>query len=342
MSEYDDRTAPHDPPEFGPRRFLAGHAAPAACADAVVRDEEGRLLIVDPLHGEGWDLPGGMLEDELPDAGLRHALEESLGLRVRVGRLLVFDAVPADRWGRSVLSFVFAAHCEDPAGTAAPLPRGGAVRAARFVTDEEASELLAPPVAARLRAATGAERGSHTVLLRDGEPVPGSRRDHYWQLSGPLIAATVLVRDTAGRVLVLEPSYKDHLELPGGMVEPNETPAQAAARELEEELGLRLPVGRLLVLDSIPAALSRSGRAMTCHVFDLAPLTARQSGSLVFADGEVRSARWLAPEQAIAELPPVLSDRVSAALRALAGGGVEILDRDTAAPPTEPGSQRSA
>jgi 8-oxo-dGTP diphosphatase len=40
----------------------------------------------------------------------------------------------------------------------------------------------------------------------------------------PRVAAGVLLLDEAGRVLLVVPSYKDFLDLPGGCVEPGESP----------------------------------------------------------------------------------------------------------------------
>ena len=67
------------------------------------------------------------------------------------------------------------------------------------------------------------------------------------------MAAGVLFRSADGRVLLVEPSYKPNWEIPGGAVEADESPWDGAARELAEELGLRLPVGRLLVVDGTTA-----------------------------------------------------------------------------------------
>ena len=66
-----------------------------------------------------------------------------------------------------------------------------------------------------------------------------------------LIAAglAVLAKDT-GRVLMLQRAFNDDdpaggmFEFPGGHIEENETPLQAAKREWEEETGFRLPRGR--------------------------------------------------------------------------------------------------
>ncbi|MFD0149112.1 NUDIX domain-containing protein [Streptomyces sp. NPDC055721] len=63
------------------------------------------------------------------------------------------------------------------------------------------------------------------------------------------VAADVLLRDPAGRVLVVNPTYKPGWDLPGGMVEANEPPEAAVARELREELGLEVPLRGLLVVD---------------------------------------------------------------------------------------------
>jgi ADP-ribose pyrophosphatase YjhB (NUDIX family) len=58
----------------------------------------------------------------------------------------------------------------------------------------------------------------------------------------PIPAATALVADTAGRILLVlrnrEPG-RNQWALPGGFVETGESPAEAARRELEEETGLR-------------------------------------------------------------------------------------------------------
>jgi 8-oxo-dGTP diphosphatase len=57
------------------------------------------------------------------------------------------------------------------------------------------------------------------------------------------VAAGVLFFDDAGRILLVEPTYKDHWDIPGGYVETGETPAQAAVREVREELGMRYQLG---------------------------------------------------------------------------------------------------
>ncbi len=65
------------------------------------------------------------------------------------------------------------------------------------------------------------------------------------------VAAKVLVRDRIGRILLVNPTYKDYWDLPGGMVEANEPPRVAAAREILEELGFHAQIDRLLGIDWI-------------------------------------------------------------------------------------------
>jgi 8-oxo-dGTP pyrophosphatase MutT (NUDIX family) len=51
------------------------------------------------------------------------------------------------------------------------------------------------------------------------------------------MGAAVLFTDTGGRVLLVEPTYKDYWEVPGGAVDADESPYDAAVREVKEELG---------------------------------------------------------------------------------------------------------
>ncbi len=68
-------------------------------------------------------------------------------------------------------------------------------------------------------------------------------------LPGVVIAAGALITDPAGRVLLVKPNYRDLWALPGGVCEHGEPPQVGCARELAEELGLEIGVGRLLAID---------------------------------------------------------------------------------------------
>lgn len=81
-------------------------------------------------------------------------------------------------------------------------------------------------------------------------------------------AAAVLLRDEQDRFLAVKPNYRDHWLLPGGSLDPGEDPRSCAAREVREEVGLDLPIGRLLAVDWVPPR-PRNLRAMGLHfVFD--------------------------------------------------------------------------
>jgi 8-oxo-dGTP pyrophosphatase MutT (NUDIX family) len=59
-------------------------------------------------------------------------------------------------------------------------------------------------------------------------------------------SVTVVVRDGAGHVLVVRHSNRGVWVFPGGAVEPEETPADAAAREVYEEAGLDVELTDLI------------------------------------------------------------------------------------------------
>lgn len=57
----------------------------------------------------------------------------------------------------------------------------------------------------------------------------------------PRTASGVLYFDETGRVMLVNPTYKPMWDMPGGYVQPGESPVEALRREIAEELGASLP-----------------------------------------------------------------------------------------------------
>ena len=77
----------------------------------------------------------------------------------------------------------------------------------------------------------------------------------------PIRVATVVLRNAHGQLLVVCKHGSTIFHLPGGKPEAGETPAQAAVREVAEELGLRLDPEQLQLIGSGQAqAANEPGR----------------------------------------------------------------------------------
>ncbi|HVT64688.1 MAG TPA: NUDIX hydrolase [Mycobacteriales bacterium] len=119
----------------------------------------------------------------------------------------------------------------------------------------------------------------------------------------PVICAGAVVRDPAGRLLLVQrghPPAQGSWTLPGGRVEPGETPAEAAVREVREETGLDIEVGRLLATVPVLGYL----------VHDFA---ATVTGGTLRPGDDADDARWFEVEElATVELSPGLLDALTA------------------------------
>lgn len=131
------------------------------------------------------------------------------------------------------------------------------------------------------------------------------------------VAADVLIRDAQGRVLLVDPSYKPDWDVPGGMAEANEPPAEAALRELREELALTIPIGRLLCVDWVSPHGPWDDSLI--FVFDGGVLTDRQAAELCCADDELNDVGFFDFDEAAHRLRPYVWQRTQAALVALGG-----------------------
>lgn len=100
-----------------------------------------------------------------------------------------------------------------------------------------------------------------------------------------------LVVDRAGRLLLVRKRGTSAFLQPGGKPEPDETPVQTIARELQEELGLRLSADRFAILGTFEeAAANEPDHRVVGHAFHVELTDAEASAAAVAA--EIEEARW--------------------------------------------------
>jgi 8-oxo-dGTP pyrophosphatase MutT (NUDIX family) len=138
------------------------------------------------------------------------------------------------------------------------------------------------------------------------------------------MAAGALFRDGTGRVLLVDPVYRDTWDLPGGAVEAEESPQAACRREVAEELGLDRPAGRVLAVDWVP---SRPGRPEgLVVVYDCGVLTPSEIAAITVPDGELAGFAFVEPAQVAERVTSLVGRRITASLEALASGSVASLE----------------
>ncbi len=127
--------------------------------------------------------------------------------------------------------------------------------------------------------------------------------------------AQMLLRDHHDRVLLCQLTYKRDWDLPGGVVEVGESPQQAAVREVEEELGLTLPAGELVLTDWLPPWGGWDDAI--CLVFDGGVHHSDVLHDVVHQEREIRSTSFCTPEEVRSRATDFTARRVEAALRNL-------------------------
>ncbi|MFJ1597370.1 NUDIX domain-containing protein [Streptomyces sp. NPDC088261] len=134
-----------------------------------------------------------------------------------------------------------------------------------------------------------------------------------------LAGAAMLFRDGEGRVLAVEPNYREGWALPGGTIESDdgETPRQGARRETLEEIGLDIGPGRLLAVDWVPGA---TRPPIAAYLYDGGVLTPEQLAAIRLQEAELLSWRLLPREELPTYLLGALAGRVLAALDAVESG----------------------
>jgi ADP-ribose pyrophosphatase YjhB (NUDIX family) len=161
-------------------------------------------------------------------------------------------------------------------------------------------------------------------LDAEGEPEREFHVGIASRLPSKRVAGGALVRDEDDRILFVVPGYKPYLDIPGGVAEGGESPLAACRREVEEEIGLGLTIGRLLVVDWIPAHGVWPDGVM--FIFDGGRLTGEEAAELKPTDDELVGLKLLTYEQAEPLLRPSMARRIDSAVAALAEDGPRYLE----------------
>jgi 8-oxo-dGTP pyrophosphatase MutT (NUDIX family) len=136
-------------------------------------------------------------------------------------------------------------------------------------------------------------------------------------------AASALLLDERGRILLVKPTYKEGWFLPGGIIEAGESPLTACARECDEELGLVPALYGLIAVDWGPP---RDGLdAVNIFVFG-GRITAEEVAAIRLPADELSDHTLAVPEDIAGLVPPHMDRRLGSCLRAAAGGPVVYLE----------------
>jgi len=232
---------------------------PLVYSTVILRDETGSILFHHRPDFDLWGLPGGILEvGESPaDCARREAFEET-GLQTEPVRITAVLSSPkhnilypnGDRVQQ--ISFYFESRItggslrpdRDETSRLAFFSRGDLPRtlpwyAAVLAQDGAGQAFFDPPEffsqAPCLDPSTGSETGRSPQ-----QPTWAFLRSHVGSLPLILPGATALIRDEAGRMLLVRRMDSGLWMFPGGLLELGESLAGTVIRETREETGLQI------------------------------------------------------------------------------------------------------
>jgi ADP-ribose pyrophosphatase YjhB (NUDIX family) len=139
----------------------------------------------------------------------------------------------------------------------------------------------------------------------------------YDKLPKKRMGAGALFLDEAGRLLLVNPTYKPQWEIPGGIVEVNESPRRACEREIREELGLVKTLERLLSITYTAPRPQRSEGLM--FIFWGGRLTADEITQIRLPAQELSEFRFVDLAEALTLLTVALGERVRQSLAIVDG-----------------------
>lgn len=151
----------------------------------------------------------------------------------------------------------------------------------------------------------------------------------YALLPQKRMGAGCLFLNQAQHLLLVKPTYKPTWEIPGGIVEKNESPKHCCKREVFEELGLKTEIGRLLVIDYNEADDHKTESLM--FIFWGGVLSPSDIETIQLAKDELHCFAFFAPHHLPKPITPTLKQRIQMAWQQAYKEGTTYLENQQAA-----------
>lgn len=111
-----------------------------------------------------------------------------------------------------------------------------------------------------------------------------------------------LLRNEDGEILLCELTYKSEWDLPGGVVDPKESPAACVVREISEELGVGVGIDALITVNWLPPW--RGWDDAVLFLYDLGTVPRSFVDDLTLLRRELKAVHWVAPEDVATHVAP--------------------------------------
>ncbi len=146
------------------------------------------------------------------------------------------------------------------------------------------------------------------------EPTP-TDGDYSGSFARKVVASGMLFLNEERQVLLVNPTYKEVWEIPGGVVEAMEPPRDACIREVKEEIGLQIEPRRLLSVDY--NARPERNFDMLRFIFFGGMLAKQQVDAIVLQAEELSEFGFFSIDDARALLSPALGHQLAEILDTL-------------------------
>lgn len=138
-----------------------------------------------------------------------------------------------------------------------------------------------------------------------------TQHNYYESLPKKRMGAGCLFFNQRNEVLLVKPTYKPVWEIPGGVVEQNESPKQCCQREVFEEIGLNREIGPLLVIDYNSQCEAKTESLM--FIFDGGVLQDAEIAAIQLPAGELSQFAFFKQDGLPEAMTKSLKERVLAA-----------------------------